>query len=332
MQHATLKQVCYRSSRMALELEETVSSQEASNICYDAFDYANEYINEEESKIDDQFKTDYTVPAGWNFKGVLASGKHFHLKCPKGTIYRSRADAFGKMYSSGKYSKKETELLKDCLKYEGWEDNDTIPNGWKIKRGKDNSISLLEQGGKKFLSAVKAYEFVKKHHKYYSKEDFSKLRILAKVPRCTEEPRKKRTRHLPKPVSRRTRRLLKPVSSWSTDESLYPIGWKYTDVLDVVLDIVTDVLGDGPGPRDDGTEWRDLTLNMIFVDLRKCIEAGSILVSRIHVFELVVANHPSLMRPVEHGGDLLLGLLQGRLVHLLVIRGLGPVIKLQCGG
>ena len=105
---------------MSFELEETVSSQEASNICFDAFDNANEDIMGEETRIDNQFKTDFTVPAGWSFKGVLASGKHFHLKCPKGTIYRSRADAFGKMYSSGKYSQEETELLKDCLKYEGW--------------------------------------------------------------------------------------------------------------------------------------------------------------------------------------------------------------------
>ena len=128
---------------MSLELEETVSTQETLRI--DSYAYGNtilvgQDINEEETKTrfdHDQFKTDFTVPAGWRFKGNLGSGGNFLLKCPKGSIYRSRADAFEKMYSSGKYSQEEIEALKHCLKYEGWQDNDTIPKGWKIRRGKN---------------------------------------------------------------------------------------------------------------------------------------------------------------------------------------------------
>ena len=204
---------------MSVELE-TVSVHESSDTSSDAFDNAALYaedINEEGTKTDDdQYKTDSTVPVGWIYKGVLGSGKNFLLKCPQGNIYRSRADAFEKMYSSGQYSQEETETLKHCLKYEGWEDNDDIPRGWKIKRGKH--IHLLEQGGKKFRSALKAYEFVKKHSRYYSTEGFNRLQILSKGSPFTEcRMKKQRAR----PVS---------MSSWSTDETVYPKGWKYKEV------------------------------------------------------------------------------------------------------
>ena len=147
---------------MSLELEETVSPQETLSMGFYASGNATmvkQDINEEETKNDqDQFKSDFTVPAGWSFKGILGSGKNFLLKCPMGSIYRSRADAYEKMYSSGKYSQEEIEALKHCLKYERWKDTDTIPKGWIIKRRKKHSIHLIEQGGKKFLSALKAYE------------------------------------------------------------------------------------------------------------------------------------------------------------------------------
>ena len=139
---------------MSFDLEEIVSLDEAS-------------INMTSEDVKEDFKTDHTVPPGWSFRGVIASRKVFRLKCPLGNIYRSRADALGKMYSSGKYSKEEVEMIKECLKYEGWEENETTPKGWRIKRV-NHSIYLLEQGGKKFKSSLKALEFVKTYRKYYS--------------------------------------------------------------------------------------------------------------------------------------------------------------------
>ena len=145
---------------MSFNLEETVSLDEASN---NMITDEGKDVNGEEKRLDvGDFHTDHTVPLGWSYKGVLASGKHFQLKCPLGNIYRSRADAFAKMYSSGKYSTKEIELIKDSLKYEGWEENETIPNGWRIKRDKNSSIFLLEQGGKRFLSSTKVCQKVQK--------------------------------------------------------------------------------------------------------------------------------------------------------------------------
>ena len=43
----------------------------------------------------------------------------------------------------------------------------------------------------------------------------------------------------------------------------------------------------------------------------------------------MVGDDPRLVGSLEHGGDLYLGLLQGRLVHLLVVRGLGPIGQLR---
>ena len=47
---------------------------------------------------------------------------------------------------------------------------------------------------------------------------------------------------------------------------------------------------------------------MIFVDFWQSIEPSRSFLTRVHVFELVVTNDPRLVRPLEHGGDLLLGL------------------------
>ena len=49
------------------------------------------------------------------------------------------------------------------------------------------------------------------------------------------------------------------------------------------------------------------------------------------VFELVITDNPRHVCPPEHGGDLLLGLVQGRLVHI-ELRGLGPIVQLETGG
>ena len=114
---------------MAFALEETVSLDEAS------INMTNDDVRKEGTLSGkEDFKTDHTVPLGWSYNGVLAARQFFRLKCPLGNIYRSRADALGKMYSSGKYSKEEIEMIKDSLKYEGWEENETIPKGWRIKR------------------------------------------------------------------------------------------------------------------------------------------------------------------------------------------------------
>ena len=117
------------------------------------------------------------------------------------------------MYSSGKYSTKEIELIKDSLKYEGWEENETIPNGWRIKRDKNSSIFLLEQGGKRFLSSTKAYTFVKKYRKYYSEEDLEKLRIMMYGSNSSSSRMVKVSRN---------KNESSDDSSWLTDASLYP--------------------------------------------------------------------------------------------------------------
>ena len=209
---------------MAFALEETVSLDEAS------IDMTTYDIRKEEANFgNEDFKADHTVPPGWTYKGVIASGRHFHLKCPLGNIYRSRADAFSKMYSSGKYSREEVEMIKESLKYEGWEENETIPKGWRIKRDKHYSIYLFEQGGKKFKSALKALRFVKTYSKYYSEEDLEKLKILTmgsgklKIADGNSDSSSSWLTD----ASLYPQKSVTPDSSWLSDAFLYPEGWKY---------------------------------------------------------------------------------------------------------
>ena len=49
----------------------------------------------------------------------------------------------------------------------------------------------------------------------------------------------------------------------------------------------------------------------------------------LHVFD---PDNPDLVRILEHSRDLPLELVQGRLVHFAVVRGLGPIVQLQTGG
>ena len=201
---------------MSFNLEDIVSLDEASNTMIHNDDCRKETRLEKED-----FRTDQSVPPGWSYKGVIASRKNFSLKCPLGNIYRSRADALTKMYSSGKYSKEEIQMIKDCLKYKGWEENENIPKGWRIKRVGHYSVFYLEQGGKKFKSAVKAFKFVKKYNKYYSEEDLEKLQIMTNGLRTSKIPSSSSFAK----VNRARKSVSTVDSSWLPDASLYPEGW-----------------------------------------------------------------------------------------------------------
>lgn len=145
------------SDTMSLELEEAVSFRNQNH-----FAEENANILSTESQHLDMFLSDHTVPPGWRFKGTLASRKRFTLQCPNGNQYRSRSDAFEKMIISRRYSDNDISAMESCLKYEGWEDTEALPEGWKLKRRFESKSSTLvmEQGGRKFNSAIKALELL----------------------------------------------------------------------------------------------------------------------------------------------------------------------------
>ena len=201
----------------------------------------------------DAFRSDNTVPSGWSFKGTLASGKRFVLQCPQGYQYRSRSDAFEKMIISGRYSDNDIFAMKSCLKHEGWEDTEALPEGWKLKRGTDSKFRTLvmEQGGRRFNSATKALEFVNTHSKYYTKDVFDKLNLISqnskqradKGQRDVLKIAETRTLHQENiktdpnhcslqqtpPINeiQKKERDKGSCMKWKSDETLYPSGWMF---------------------------------------------------------------------------------------------------------
>ena len=79
--------------------------------------------------------------------------------------------------AGSKHSVQEMLDMRTCLKYEGWEESNQIPQGWMINR-KKKAIILMEQGGKSFNSVPEAMKFVKLYQKYYSPENLQLLQNL----------------------------------------------------------------------------------------------------------------------------------------------------------
>ena len=132
--------------------------------------------------MSESFISDASVPLGWSYKGE--GGKAF-IKSPTGETYRSRRQAFEEMVGAGtKFSVQEILDMRTCLRFEGWDENDQIPQGWMIKRkadgkGRGKAIFLMEQGGKSFRSVPDAMKFVKLYQKYYSPENIHMLQKLS---------------------------------------------------------------------------------------------------------------------------------------------------------
>ena len=118
--------------------------------------------------------TDHTVPFGWSYKG---EGSLFSIKSPTGTSFRSRRQAFEAMVVSGKHSFGEINNMKQCLQYEGWQENDRLPDGWRIKIML-KAYWFMEQGGRRFQSITEAVRFVQTYQKYYKEGDAELLSNL----------------------------------------------------------------------------------------------------------------------------------------------------------
>ena len=130
----------------------------------------------------DNFISDHSVPSGWSFGGSFLTDS-FIIKSPTGAAYKSRRDALEDMIVSGMYSYQDVMVMKECLKYEGWEESEDVPDGWMIHRSMAApGVVLMEQGGKVFLSVQDALDLVKMFSKYYASDAAEKLsNILLKT-------------------------------------------------------------------------------------------------------------------------------------------------------
>ena len=118
------------------------------------FDNFNDTLNENipplmQNLPESDFITDHTVPVGWSYKGV---GGSLRIYSPDGSMFQSRRQLFEAMIASGKHSFEEINNMKYYLQFEGWQESDKIPVGWRTKNIQEKSsrryFLLIEQVGR----------------------------------------------------------------------------------------------------------------------------------------------------------------------------------------
>ena len=212
------------------------------------FDHLSDTLNETlpptmKNVPESDFITDHTVPVGWSYKRV---GGSLTIYSPDGLMFKSRRQIFEAMIASGKHSFEDINNMKYYLQFEGWQESDKIPFGWRIKirQGqKSRYIFLMEQGGKRFESVSEAVRFIRTYQKYYRESDaeiliknFLRNKVPKTSPRIRTKTRGQNLQEFDKLSSHshpKSQPTMEPnqnksfLKGWKSDELLYPSGWKH---------------------------------------------------------------------------------------------------------
>ena len=102
------------------------------------------------------------------------------------------------------FESKEIKQMKSCvIRFEGYEENQFLPEGWLVTQYKGSKHKLVSSEGMTFPSFASATEFMRLNEKYTDDDIFWMEKVM-------EEIGKKRNKNK---------------SSWVEDKSL-PAGWK----------------------------------------------------------------------------------------------------------
>ena len=114
-----------------------------------------------------------TIPKNWE---LTEKGE---LKAPGGKIYKNRRVALKEMVTSGLFTRPEVDMMRSCLKFEGWTESPDLPSGWMTKkRNRNKNVMFATSDGDLFQSVVAAVTFVRKYQKYFSEDDIEKIEKL----------------------------------------------------------------------------------------------------------------------------------------------------------
>ena len=145
-----------------------------------------------------------TLPTGWRLK--LVDGSITRIYAPDRSIFESRAQALSHMVANG-FEASEIETMRRELKHEGWEDNQLLPQGWKMQKLEcDTDLIFMSMSGEMFDSLDAAVEEVEGNY-IYSDADRTNIRNLFES----------QTRNLKQNTVK---------YEWIEDDDTVPPGWK----------------------------------------------------------------------------------------------------------
>ena len=85
---------------------------------------------------------DDTIPKGWKSR---TDGKSKYLLSPDGIECGNRREAIRHMVSS-QFDEGQIEEMRSFLVLDGWQDNENLPSGWKMKIKHHNNLVISKEG------------------------------------------------------------------------------------------------------------------------------------------------------------------------------------------
>merc|ERR1719369_2770702 len=173
-------------------------------------------------------KTDSTVPQGWKLKLSQCSAgvqQKVQILAPDGSSFLCRRSALQHMVREG-FSDEEIEEMRNCLKHEGWEEDNLLPRGWRVRKSENTSNGVLDvdytcmsRDGEVFNSLKGAIEFMENSRA-------SNIKIENGVahdntPYTDDDIRKIRTLYDNESKQNRQQKY-----DWAENDPTVPPGWK----------------------------------------------------------------------------------------------------------
>ena len=113
-----------------------------------------------------------TVPEGWSLMEAGVMG-------PEGQQFRSRLEALVMILGTGE-REEEAEVMRHCLYYEGWCDDQYLPYMWKYKLDPETgTMMFLTREGGVLGSPGEAVTFIRAHSPPFTPEDVERIEFVS---------------------------------------------------------------------------------------------------------------------------------------------------------
>jgi len=162
----------------------------------------------------DWIEGDQTVPHNWKVRVIEGKTKKTFFLSEDGNQFACRRSALQHMIKEN-YPEVDIVAMRGKLVYEGWEDDDLLPPGWKVRKSEgstngvfDVNYYYLSSDGTMFHSTRAVITYMKRRQDYTDK-DIEKIKT-----RLENETRKNRPQKY----------------DW-LEEDMLPPGWKYRTIV-----------------------------------------------------------------------------------------------------